>query len=97
VLNDYQGSLRFAWLDLDLLRWAVAADLADADRVPSLVIEPCLVVSCLDQLGEEPIVYYQGGRQQQVGLAAFATMIMDSLGMNLMACSFGAMRNAVFS
>jgi adenylosuccinate synthase len=97
VLNDYQGSLRFAWLDLDLLRWAVAADLADADRVPSLVIEPCLVVSCLDQLGEESIVYYQGSRRKQVGLAAFATMIMDSLGMNLMACSFGAMRNAVFS
>lgn len=95
VLNDYQGLLRFAWLDLNLLHRAIAADLADANRAPGLIIEPWLAVSCLDQLGDGPAVYLQDGRREQARLDAFAAIIMDSMGIKQVVCSFGAMRDAV--
>jgi adenylosuccinate synthase len=48
VRNVYQGSLRFAWLNLDLLQLAIYSDLADVQD--SIEIIPHLLVSCMDQL-----------------------------------------------
>jgi adenylosuccinate synthase len=95
--NDYQGSLRFAWLNLDLLHRAIAADLADADRVPGLIIEPQLAISCLDQLGNESAVYHHEGRCYQTGLEAFVTKITQSVGIVRVMCSLGAMRDDVWA
>jgi adenylosuccinate synthase len=51
VTNLYQGALRFAWLNLDLLQLAIYSDLADAQD--SIDIKPHLLVSCMDQLDAE--------------------------------------------
>jgi adenylosuccinate synthase len=51
VTNQYQGSLRFAWLNLDLLRQSIFSDLADAQN--KLNVRANLVVTCMDQLDQE--------------------------------------------
>jgi adenylosuccinate synthase len=51
VTNQYQGSLRFAWLNLDLLQQAIFSDLADAQN--QIAIRANLVVTCMDQLDPE--------------------------------------------
>lgn len=48
IHNPYQGTLRFAWLNLDLLTHAIRNDLLMAD---GLEIRPNLAVTCLDQIG----------------------------------------------
>lgn len=48
IPNPYQGSLRFAWLNLDLLNSAIRNDLLMGD---GLEIRPRLAVTCLDQIG----------------------------------------------
>jgi adenylosuccinate synthase len=47
VDNPYQGTLRFAWLNLDTLANAIQADLADG---AGLSIEAGVAVTCLDQV-----------------------------------------------
>ncbi len=51
VPNDYQGILRFGWLDLDLIAEAIAADMmltAGSD----IAVAPAIAVTCLDQIDE---------------------------------------------
>jgi adenylosuccinate synthase len=48
VPNHFQGSLRFAWLNLDLLQQAIFSDLADVPN--QFKIRAKLVVTCMDQL-----------------------------------------------
>src|SRR5207302_346428 len=47
--NPHQGSLRFAWLDLDLLATTIAPDLGDA-RAAGLPATHRLAITCLDQI-----------------------------------------------
>jgi adenylosuccinate synthase len=58
--NAWQGSLRFGWLDLDVLRQAIAADLSDAP--PTMTVCPALAVTCVDQVGGR-ITWAEGGRR----------------------------------
>lgn len=58
IHNAYQGSLRFAWLNLDLLDSAVKGDLRSAD---GLEIRPDLAITCLDQVGQK-LKYVHKGR-----------------------------------
>lgn len=95
VPNDYQGMLRFAWLNLDLLGAAIAHDLADADQVSGPMIHPRLAITCLDQLGDGPVVYCQSGRRRQGELEAFVASVAGSVGIRQIVCSFGAERDAV--
>jgi adenylosuccinate synthase len=52
--NDWQGDLRFGYLDLDLISEAVKDDLA---RAGSLKVKVSVAVTCLDQVG--PTVKYK--------------------------------------
>jgi len=79
--NPYQGSLRFAWLDLDLLQQAIAADRADAARSPALTVHPRLAITCLDQIGAEKMRYYQGGRRRQATIESGMAAVAAAAGM----------------
>ncbi|MCP5196931.1 MAG: adenylosuccinate synthetase [Gammaproteobacteria bacterium] len=95
VPNDYQGTLRFAWLDLDLLGRAIAGDLADADRVSGLLLHPHLAVTCLDQLGDGPAIYHQDGRRRQARQEEFVAKVAETAGTKVILMSFGPGREAV--
>lgn len=65
VPNDYQGALRFAYLDLDSLKTAIGYDLKDAKSGPR--VTPGLVLTCLDQLDAR--VHFRHGEFMQSGPA----------------------------
>ncbi len=95
VPNDYQGTLRFAWLDLDLLRRAITADLNDARQCPEISIHPRLAMTCLDQLGDGPAIYCQGGRLRQGGLESLIAAVRQATAMNEVWLGWGPDRDSM--
>ncbi|MEZ5426868.1 MAG: adenylosuccinate synthetase [Pyrinomonadaceae bacterium] len=53
IPNPFQGSLRFGWLDLDLLKKTINADLRRYARRTPIKIGRQLAVTCLDQLDQK--------------------------------------------
>jgi adenylosuccinate synthase len=76
-LHRWQGSLRFAVLDLDLLAGAVRADLADAPA--GLRVSHRLTVSCLDQVGMEAARWVEGGAQRWGSAEALAVRAAEAV------------------
>lgn len=95
VPNVYQGALRFGWLDLDVLRRAIAEDLADAGRPPGLALKARLAIACLDQVGDEKVTYYSDGRRRQASIESFVTTVADAVGIRDLLLGFGAERGAI--
>ncbi len=54
IANPWQGWLRFAWLDADLLARTIRHDMAMAEVPPCLRMSFGLGVTCLDQVGDSP-------------------------------------------
>ncbi len=92
VPNAYQGALRFAWLDLDLLAHAIQADLSDAAAYPALTVDASLALTCLDQLGDEPVRYHQGSRVRRTSLEAFVAAAAETTALKPTLLSFGPAR-----
>ena len=76
--NNYQGSLRFAYLDHDLLEKAIRLDLADAAG-SGVQVSASLAVTCLDQVDSQVNYYAQGARQSgtvQAQLTALSNQVL---------------------
>ena len=97
VPNAYQGTLRFGWLDLDVLRRAIAEDLADAGRLPGLSIKTRLAITCLDQIGDDKVRYYSGGLQRRTSIESFVAAVSRAVGASDVLLGFGADRDSVES
>lgn len=95
IPNDYQGTLRFAWLDVDLLGRAIAADLNDAQQCPGTAVHPRLAITCLDQLGDGPAIYRQGERLRRTGLESFIAVVRQATVMSEVWWCRGPERDAV--
>ncbi len=95
VPNDYQGTLRFAWLDLDLLGRAIAANLSDVSRFAGLAVQPRLAMTCLDQLGDGPAIYCQGGRRCPARWESLIAAVRQATDMNEVWLSRGPDRDSV--
>ncbi len=95
VPNAYQGTLRFGWLDLDVLRRAIAEDLADAGRLPGLSIKTRLAITCLDQIGDDKVRYYSGGLQRRTSIESFVSAVSRAVGASDALLGFGADRESV--
>lgn len=77
IPNDWQGALRFGWLDLAVLREAIARDWAEANKLPDCSIELRLAVTCLDQLQDQPVTYYHEGQQRRTTRTAFIQTLAE--------------------
>lgn len=95
VPNAYQGILRFAWLDLDLLGHAIAEDLADASQLPGLPIKTRLAITCLDQVDDGKVTYYSGRLQHHASVGNFVEEVLDAVGTSEMLLGFGVDRNSM--
>lgn len=82
IPNDWQGVLRFGWLDLDVLRQAIAGDLAEAAHRQGFVIKPRLAVTCVDQVGDEKIMYGQDKVLRHARLSGFITALTKAVGLD---------------
>jgi adenylosuccinate synthase len=94
VPNEFQGTLRFAHLDLDLLERTVRADFADAARHPGIAATLNLAVSCLDQVGDT-VTYVEDGRVQSAAPAGFAERLGRRLGAGVVYTAWGPTRETV--
>lgn len=75
--NPYQGTLRFAHLDHDLLKQAIHQDLSLANP-DGVELNAMLAVSCLDQVGPEGH-YWAGGSLRTVSPEAHLAALSDTV------------------
>jgi adenylosuccinate synthase len=84
VTNDWQGSLRFGHLDLDLLAETIQHDLTHA----TIPVQPVLAITCLDQVGAE-VAVWQGGRLHHVATKELPQRVREWLQMPVRYISAG--------
>lgn len=81
ITNAYQGSLRFAYIDLDQLSDFIYRDL---QRNHTTRVVPHLVITCCDQLGEQQEVsYYQNNELHTKPLAEFLAVCFETFQMEV--------------
>lgn len=93
VPNPYQGTLRFAWLDADLLAKTILQDLAD--NTSGIRLEYGLAVSCLDQI-EGEAVFVDKGNLQKAAPEAFLAALKSRTGAGFLLGSTGPTRATLF-
>lgn len=91
VHNDWQGTIRAAPLDLDILNSAIRYDLANSNGIS---IEPELAVSCLDQVAQGVSVYVDG-KQEFVAAAELHQIISRVTDLEIGAVSRGPTRRDI--
>ena len=90
--HAYQGSLRFAWLDVDLFGDMVMRDVADANG--KLKLRTHLGLSCLDQI-TGPARYIEGGVLQSTSPEALIDKLSKKIGAQSALLGFGPTRATV--
>jgi adenylosuccinate synthase len=81
VPNEYQGDMRFGYLDLDLLNNAIRTDLNYA-YAKGMQPEIRLGVTCLDQIGNK-ITFVNNGELQKTTVSTFLNIIENKIGASL--------------
>lgn len=94
VPNEFQGTLRFAHLDLDLLERAIRTDYGDALRYPGVAATLNLAVTCLDQVGPA-VSYVENGELKRAAPAALAPRLAERLEAVALYTAWGPSRDAV--
>jgi adenylosuccinate synthase len=94
VPNEFQGTLRFAHLDLDLLERTIRADFADALLHPGVAATLNLAVTCLDQVGQA-VAYFENGILKTTAPGPLAAFLAGRLGASVIYTAWGPTRDAV--
>ncbi|MBD8530008.1 adenylosuccinate synthetase [Massilia sp. CFBP 13647] len=94
IPNEFQGNLRFAHLDLDVLEQSVRADYADALLQPSVAVSLNLAFTCLDQIGPA-LSYFESGERKTAAPDVLAAHLAGRLGARVLYTAWGPARNAV--
>lgn len=76
IKNLYQGGLRFAYLDLDLLAQSITHDLASAGSFP---VRHKLAITCLDQVGSHA-TYHKMGKERVAPTGMLIDIAMQAVG-----------------
>lgn len=92
VTNEYQGRFRLGHLDLDILADAIHYDM---DYRGSIKLNVKLAITCLDQMDEDNIAFYSGGRFLLTDLDQFFDEVELKVGAHLMA-SYGPTRETFY-
>lgn len=94
VPNEFQGALRFAHLDLDLLERTIRTDFADALARLGIGATLNLAVSCLDQVGAA-VAYRENGKRKTTQPAALAGHLASRLGAGALYMAWGPSRDSI--
>lgn len=94
IPNEFQGALRFAHLDLDLLERSIRADFADALLYPGVAATLNLALSCLDQVGQA-VSYVEHGRLNTAAPGVLAGRLAARLGAGVVYTAWGPTRRTV--
>jgi len=82
VPNPWQGTLRFALQNIDLLRASIARDLRHAELPGHVEVSKRLAVTCLDQVGDG-VRFRQDDAELSAGPEAFVLRCMQAVGAHL--------------
>lgn len=85
IQNEFQGSLRFAPLDIDLLKKSITQDLMYGF---GMNIKRQLAITCLDQPTED-IIIYNNAKLQYHKTENFGEFLCDYIGFDKVFCSYG--------
>jgi adenylosuccinate synthase len=86
--NPWQETLRTGYLDPDYLASAIETDLGRSSA-SSIVVEPHLSISCLDQARDGQVAYLHGGAIVRSEARRFAQMLREHVGAMTVAESWG--------
>lgn len=92
IFNEYQGDLRFGWLDIDQLTKAIQTDFSDAPD--SLKVNYQLAVTCVDQI-EGKHSFVSGGTQQSTGADEFLSRVKETVKAQSLIISRGPTRETI--
>lgn len=92
VHNDWQGTLRFGWLDADLLARTILAD--GAGLTSPVRVKRGLALTCLDQV-PETVSFVKDGQRTDMEKAAFAATLKRMTQAEFMLQSRGPTRKDV--
>jgi adenylosuccinate synthase len=92
VANPWQGTLRFGWLDADLLAASIRKDLSG--RRSRTGLRTGLAVTCLDQL-EARATVAQGGKPRETDREGLAALLKTAAGAEFLIASRGPCRKDV--
>jgi len=71
ITNEFQGSLRFGYLDMDLIKENINRDSVKANGIK---VKRSIAVTCLDQVDDMVIIKYKG-KQEEVKTVMLPTML----------------------
>jgi adenylosuccinate synthase len=94
VPNEFQGALRFAHLDLDLMEQSIHTDFDDARLFPGVTCTLNLALSCLDQVGQA-VFYFEDGTHESAPPAILASDLGRRLNAGVVYTTWGATRDTV--
>lgn len=92
IHNDYQGSLRFGWLDIDLLSATIHNDLRHTDGKMNIFLQ--LAVTCLDQVSW-PHHYLSDGKQCIADETTFLNRLRNRIAVDTLYTSYGPSRTTL--
>ncbi|KQQ97159.1 adenylosuccinate synthetase [Massilia sp. Leaf139] len=94
VPNEFQGALRFAHLDLDLLERTIRTDFRDALIYSAITARLELAISCLDQVGSS-VSYFEDGELKAAAPEAMAAHLARRLCASALYTTWGPGRETV--
>lgn len=94
IPNEFQGTLRFAHLDLDLLVRTIRADFDDALPCPGIDATLNLAVTCLDQVGPA-LSYMENSMLNTAAPDALAAHLARRLNAGTLYTAWGPTRETV--
>ena len=94
IPNEFQGSLRFAHLDLDLLARTIHTDFGDAGAWPGIAVRLDLALSCLDQVGPA-VSYFENGQLDAAAPDTLASYLAERLRAASLYTAWGPTRKTV--
>lgn len=92
VTNAYQGSLRFGWLDTDLLAISIRNDLSD--NKSAIKVKHGLAVTCLDQVDQD-VTFMKDKTARTLSREAFLDGLSRNINVTFLLTSAAASREKI--
>lgn len=94
IPNDFQGSLRFAPLDLDLLKENIENDFKHSLKY-DFKIKKSLAITCLDQIDNDIAIYYKSNNRINSSTSEFIEDVKNIIPADNYYLSYGETRNTI--
>lgn len=92
IPNQFQGTLRFAYIDLDVLKDTIERDIDLADIPSNIKLKYSIGVSCLDQTNM--VKFYENDKLKELSCTDFVNYIQNKFNVDILT-SYGPTREKI--